>query len=57
MQRYRSLNIQNTAKSQLQVAVIQFPARETELANLRNNLICQPLMYAAFRLKKTKGFL
>ena len=25
------------------------------LANVRNNSMCQPLMYIAFRLQKTKG--
>ena len=50
----KSLNVQNIARSNFKQLPFNVLQEKLNLANVRNNLICQPLSYIVFGLQKTK---
>ena len=55
LQSYRSLNIQNIARVEFKQRSFIMLQEKIIFKNVRNNLICQPLVCTSFGLKK-QGF-
>ena len=55
LQSFRSLNIRNIARVNFKQCSFNVLQEKLNLANMKDNLIYQPLMYTAFWLQNSKG--